>query len=716
MAILNPMIVMSPPINTYFVDKDNAAALSGGIVYFYKDTDRTVLKPIYQQSQLPNNNYVYNQLANPVQLGSSGTPVDQNGNDINIWLFPFDGTPTSTNNEIEYYYVEVYSAGGILQETRSAWPGPIAVAAATDNLQPTDNLLTNPQFSEVNFNPNATYTFAAPISASSKNIAPGWDIVTNGAGNVSVTRIASTLTNVPSNPPYILNILTSAFAADIQLRQRLYYSPRLFLGNNVAGYFVAASTGSSATLTMSLAYSNGLPLTFNIATLVTPNGGAYVDTSGVVSTAAISQTTPNSDSPNTGYVDLIINIPRNTEVQISSIQICVVPLVTQEVLFLPQPVSRETDHTFNYFQPKINFKPIPSLLTGWDFPLNPAQITVPSSISSTPAYVLDQTIMATTAGTANISIDANSKALVCTTVSPNQAFYMMQYLSGAQAIETTLSNLSVNLSAMSLANPGVTARVYLYYSSAGGTIPLLSNPPASATIGTVDASGIFTLGAGGANWTEIPTLTGQARSGTLTLGTINDLSFNGFNGSANYRVTANNNFAIVVTFLVPATGTQVIINSCSVVPGDIPTRPAPKTADEVLRECQYYYETTLNNAENVAPQTTIVDFPVGQTRGEFFTSPFYFSFNTAKRSNTPNVILYSGATPNNVTFYINQNNAITTSLQAITNWTTRVVSAKTAKFSGTSALILIGPITPTAQPKSCWIEYNYTADARLGVV
>ena len=51
MPALNPLVVQCPVLQYYFVDKDTAQAMSAGVVTFYEDNNRTVLKPVYQLSQ-----------------------------------------------------------------------------------------------------------------------------------------------------------------------------------------------------------------------------------------------------------------------------------------------------------------------------------------------------------------------------------------------------------------------------------------------------------------------------------------------------------------------------------------------------------------------------------------------------------------------------------------------------------------------------------------
>ena len=49
MPFPSPNYVALFPIQEVIIDKDTDEPLSNGIVYFYEDNNRSVLKPVYQQ-------------------------------------------------------------------------------------------------------------------------------------------------------------------------------------------------------------------------------------------------------------------------------------------------------------------------------------------------------------------------------------------------------------------------------------------------------------------------------------------------------------------------------------------------------------------------------------------------------------------------------------------------------------------------------------------
>ena len=142
----------------------------------------------------------------------------------------------------------------------------------------------------------------------------------------------------------------------------------------------------------------------------------------------------------------------------------------------------------------------------------------------------------------------------------------------------------------------VTMNVYLFRAPSGSSIPTLPT-----SIGTVATNGTFTLTASG--WTVIPRSGLPTASATLPVFSTNtdinspdnDMSFTGWEITDSTQISDTNKFAIVVTFAYVDTSTTIAINSISLIPSDIPSRPAPQSFDEVLRKCQYYYEKSYDN-------------------------------------------------------------------------------------------------------------------------
>jgi hypothetical protein len=122
---LNPMYIVSPPLQEYFVDKDTGAPLSNGYVLFSIDNARSTPKPVYQLTgSPPNYNYIEYGFLDPI---SGLWRVDLNivGTFDNVvYYYPYDA-----EGNVQLYFVEVFSTDApiigppsVLQFTRQAWP------------------------------------------------------------------------------------------------------------------------------------------------------------------------------------------------------------------------------------------------------------------------------------------------------------------------------------------------------------------------------------------------------------------------------------------------------------------------------------------------------------------------------------------------------------------------------------------------------------------
>lgn len=200
----NPLYVLSPNLQDYFVDKDTGQPLSSGYVYFYSDINRNILKDIFKISGSPQN-YTFVPLNNPVRLGLAGTYIDENGADINVYLYPYNA-----DGEVDLYYVAVFSSGFVPQFDREAWP-PFEFADA--NVEP-ENLDEN---WAANYIPNGQFLAHTDIPPASAGAAIGivqtgiTDIAQGGwtferddgsAGTDSVTFVRfSSFTPFPTSTP-----------------------------------------------------------------------------------------------------------------------------------------------------------------------------------------------------------------------------------------------------------------------------------------------------------------------------------------------------------------------------------------------------------------------------------------------------------------------------------------------------------------------------------
>ncbi len=561
-----------------------------------------------------------------------------------------------------------------------------------------DNQITNPQFTTVLFNSSMTIT-----SATETAIAPGWTILTTGAGTLKVSRTAQagnvwTSTNA-TNAPYLLNMENSGFST-VTLRQRFSGNGALFTGKSVAMNYTASSLNAT-TLTGRIAYSDVTGQDILVKTLTT----AQTD----YKAADTIDASTSSDLPSVGWTDVDFTFTTNTTVSITSIQV-VSQDTEADINYIQISPQREIDHEFNYYNLPLQFKPIPSLLTGWDFPLNPAQLGSSGNSTGTAAYILDQTISAAGVSTAYTKNSATG-GLQFTTSSTNNAFYILQYLSGAQAKKMLGTELSVNVNAFkSNVGSAVTMRVYLYRAKAASSIPSLGT-----TIVTLSSSGAVALtGAATAdNWTVINRDTLDQASTTLTAITTNsdinsncDYGFSGWEITNSTEIGDTDKFAIVVSFGYISTSSVITINSVSLVPGAIPTRPAPQTSDEVLRECQYYFQKSF--LVNTIPASNVVS---GKSES------YGFQFVAANTSNWGPVVRFAEpmrVSPDPTTGITLYNpgdaGAQIWNIDRSASWTFTIFQFVTQYGFVTSGIGNGGGLVGDL------VGINWTADARLGII
>ncbi len=76
-------------IEDVLLDKDTGSPLSGGLVYFYRNSQPGTLKSVYQLSGTTPD-YTYTPLTNPVVLSSIGTFADSLDNPVIPYFYPYD--------------------------------------------------------------------------------------------------------------------------------------------------------------------------------------------------------------------------------------------------------------------------------------------------------------------------------------------------------------------------------------------------------------------------------------------------------------------------------------------------------------------------------------------------------------------------------------------------------------------------------------------------
>jgi hypothetical protein len=658
---LDERFVVTSDVDTFFVNKDTGEPLANGTLYFYRDIARNEPKPVYQLTGSPPN-YTYTPMGSQITLSAVGTVQNAGGDNEVIYYFPYDGIPEASTGTIDLYYIVCEDAGGTVQFTREAWPNLTAANnPETQNDKSVENQLANPTFTNYFINPGLPQVYTVSGDTDKEfEFAPDWKFLISGTGTVTVQIIPiQGSLNVPTTPPFMLDIDITSGVTSCLLVQRFPKNSGLWTSTVNENVFLygsyVAQNQNSGTAGIQMLYREStlgyIPVVIVDGSFTSP----YMHVTGT--TAAAIPSSGNSD-PN-GYVEILLSFETASHVRVSSLQL--IPSIGDPLTILPIDFSssnRNEVYQGDYYIPRSAKKNMDSYLVGWDFTVNPFQFgTSLINITTTPNYICDQTIAASQSGIVAYARDTVTEGLSLVGAGTNTAFYLMQYLSEDEVKDMMGNRLSVNVFGYQVgATTAAEMRVYLYRApNAGATpkIPLLT----TGTIGDIAADGTFTLNATAvaAGWTEIPR--GGVSTPHVTLNkfpTNNDVGiydtdktdygFSGWEITDPAQIADTNFFAIVVTFKYTQINTFIKINSISVVPGDLPCRPSPKTFSETLRQCQYYYEKSYNtDKQPIAPgtysgtliydQTVYIPFFSGnfQSNIDVYPSLMTFNYKTVKR-------------------------------------------------------------------------------------
>jgi hypothetical protein len=457
---------------------------------------------------------------------------------------------------------------------------------------------------------------------------------------------------------------------------------------------------------------------------------AFQVVTGVKNIAAPSA---NNNLSDVTYTDINIVLPVTGIVDISNVQIVGQTTAFPDDTAVTAPTfqqetpERILDHLFHFYQPQLSYKPIPSYLVGWDFPLNPAQFSGPTVAASAigvnkSKYVWDQTIVFQSADS-GVGVTRGTAGELLLTAAATTQMAIVQYLGPIEARKILNDRIAVNVSAKTSVVAGVVATVSLWYTT-DASLPNIAAGTNNSIVLTLDANGKPATRNG--TWSEVPRDgLGDAKFTVATnaLTNFNDYSLTGWDLKGVAGANTATFFAIVVGFASVTAGGTIGVNSVSLNAGDIATRPAPQTFDEVLSECQFYYEKSYDNGTVPGTSTVVGALNKYQTAlfadvssaGECFGAPWEFQFNTVKRI-IPTMHFYSTVgTIDNVsvqTYRAGVPSALSDKVIA-SFWTVGGISTKSVEYLPNAA----GTLTTMASAtnSSCSIRFQYVADCRLGL-
>lgn len=719
-------------LSEYLVDPETGEPITGGTVSFFQDDARAIPKLVYELSGSPPN-YTYTALPNPMDV-SIGRPVNENGDNVAIYYFPFDDL-----GNVQNYYIVVKNADGVTTEIREAWPNITETSSPTETENSITNDLSNSQFVDVLF--NDAYGTTIQITGATSNveydIAPGWFLraSTNDDAVIVVNRtaLAGSL-NIDTNPPYRLDILPEgASITSLKLVQRLYNNPDIWSNGFVAGSLVATSLdGISHTIEM--LYAPSISPASNTIFSETTGDSGYVR---MLATIELDAGT-NTDAPPDAYVDIEIVLPVNGEVGITSVQLVGLNTDEEGVSYDQQPVNRQEDYLFHYYNPLIQEVPVPSILEGWDFKVNPGQFGSSGSLAGVASkYMWDQLIGWQSANNLLSYSRGTPRSLVLTHAASAGQIAIIQYMAGPQLRMLLSNSFSVLMKGYTTLATGIGGTVSFWYTT-DGSLPVVATGTNQSLISTLDANGKPATFHG--NWTEIPrNYRGEGRF-TLPYNADDlwqEIAIDGWNRETN-AINGSATFgAIVIGFETSSISHTVVLDSVAVTPGLLARPYAPLSYTLTLKQLEYYYEKsyfvdvnpgTVTDAGAITCQMPTFFTNVSGSIYDFISYPGAFNiiFKEISRSSTPVMTIYSPESGISATLRAisltstpsgtdNQPFSVTeTTDKSITYWT-EVVGGSGVYYQPATANFL-GAVANWSGLFETFIKFHYTKDARYGVV
>lgn len=639
---------------------------------------------------------------NPIQLLANGTmPVDVFFDSSQVYRIEVRQGQTQSDPLI--YLIENYIPAG-------GGSTPISSVALA-----TDNQITNPQFSLINF--SSPYTLTGATNPDPIEVAPGWFLNLTGTGNVTIEREA--LNNAqenPTNAPYALHLTLSGSWTDPYLSQRFNQNGMLWANKTVSSSVTARIEGAPQNISATL-YDSNAELLAQVLFPVALND-SFNEYTGY---GTLSDST-NPDLPPAAWVEYRLALPTSVDIYLTSIQLVASNLPTT-IAYNQDSIERQQDYTFHYYRDSLLTQPKESLLTGWDFGLNPWQFTTTASttLAAQCAYTADQTIIYQQAGgseiaTARGTADENY-AFEVKAIGNNSRFAVIQYIA-PDTVRDVWSYVLSSLVRAYISSPthgsAVRFKMRLIYraslpSTIGAAEPILSwtgsNDPTFSAGWTAIApenDPVYTFGAQGESYTfermQLPASSNAAMTLGIVLYTLDP---------------------IVET----ATADRILFERISLCHNDFAIDGQLLSFDETLSRCQYYFEkskeqgvlSTTAGANNALMRT--MRPPASGANTYLLTNSFGIEYLNIKNI-TPVTSLYTeGGLIDNVTGYTVLGGSgvqSTGAISATTAWVALNGSDKGIQYRSITAANYISTVAAVTEHTEAYISFHYEADARLG--
>jgi len=592
-----------------------------------------------------------------------------------------------------------------------------------------DNLVSNPQFAEVDFTNDLILEGEGTF-----DIAPGWQLFLDGDQGGANARLTLTpldgQQNQVNSPPYYLRLQIASYTT-AELRQ-------VFTGNGA----IFSSVNNEQTGVVSMGFTARADDDYPIEVTYQPSVGigttVIQDTvfSGVFQSFTGIEVLPESTNSNTGdnaTVTMVIALQGTGNLEISNLQMVggVIPVDSElpaPTEYIQETIERGVDHLFHYYKDSLVMQPKEDILTGWNFSLNPYQFIAPA-ISAMPAdltqYRADQTIVrqefASSIETGQASAANNFAFQVQPVDSQDSRVALIQYVDAATIRpywNKVLSSLAKVKFVSPTLNTNVGLKMRLIYRN---DLPPTLDDDEPISSWPVNGDPEFDL-----SWGEIlplndPTYTLENGSDFV------DFSFDQFQMPVAENATMYLGVVIYTTepfVSTPGNKDQLIFDSVSLVNNDFAIASPPKTFDQVLQECQFYYEQSYLSASAIGTATNTGSLrrvqTAGQSNGAAYRADFWFEFNSIKRAN-PAITLYSVSTGDaGSVFIVIRRNAATIGGDfqglsvPINGWASSIRSTKNVLYTTPAAGAVVTAGGGGAANVYAVAEFHYVADARLG--
>lgn len=587
----------------------------------------------------------------------------------------------------------------------------------TDVIISTNNQITNSQFSQI--------SFVSPLSittAGTYDIAPGWSLVLVGSGTASISQVIL-LGNADAvnKPPYALRFNLSGWTS-AKLYQRFNGTGGIWTSTSTQRSAVAVSLTAQAELTahemiMTYVPSTGTPQEIARDTI---NTSVYQ----VLQGAVILNASDDTSASNVAYIDLVITLPPTGIVNISNAQIVgqVGDSIPLSIPYEQETIERQKDYLYHIYANELLIKPKQSLLVGWNFSLNPYQFgqTTFGTVSTQVGYITDQTILrqesasCLQAGKAAVGERQCLKIKALTSKTANR-FALIQYIDPA-SIRAYWSYYVSALARVKLVTTHSTScrmKMRLIHRAS-----LPSAVSASEPIASWAANGDPVFAAG---WTALTPLNDPAY--VLTGGFSEGAdSFPAYAFEKMLLPTSTNadmTLGIVLYTmdnLNETSGTEdyILFDKVGLVPSQFACDAEAQTFDQVLRECQFYYENTYNPGVLAGAVTNTGMLYRSQTSNATTMTPkgFDVSFTTAKRIATYTLNIFSPASGTTDAVFADYHGFTSGDISFSANWTpTKAIKGFVADLvSGAPIIIHAGSAAADSR-----IFFHYEAKALLGV-